>query len=254
MTARGVGRNDKGMADELIEVEFIKDTAKRHAGELLRVDADSAAAMIERGDARATGVRTPAPPGRAPVAGWITVDLVHEGGGKVGDLRWRTDTDLIRVGDVLILPRVDASMPGTGGQPALSLRVEVRQGVPMFTRVEFESGQDGRAVTGQDLNIARKMMAYWLDDIVELVSQEREPDPARKRTGLGDGERKRRAMTPEFLADVAHLYRANVDGQPVEAIRRVYATSYRSAARWVDLCRSDEYQLLPKTTPGKRKA
>ena len=71
---------------------------------------------------------------------------------------------------------------------------------------------------------------------------------------VSGGERKRRAMTPEFLADVARRYRMNVDGQPVEAVRRAYATSYRSAARWVDLCRSDEYRLLPKTTPGKRKA
>ena len=61
-------------------------------------------------------------------------------------------------------------------------------------------------------------------------------------------------MTPEFLAGVARLYRMNVDSQPVDAIRRNYGTSYRTAARWVDLCRSDEYQLLPKTTPGKKKA
>ena len=169
------------MTDGLIEVEFIKDTAKRRAGELLRVDTASAAAMIGRGDARETGTRMPAPDTRMP--GWITVDLAHddgtEDGAKIGTVGWRTDTALIRVGDVLIPERIEVSMPGHGGQPSLSLRVEVRQGVPTFTRVEFESGQNGRAVIGQDLKIARAMMADWLDDIVALVAQERELDPAR---------------------------------------------------------------------------
>ena len=235
------------MTDDLIEVEFIRDTAKRRVGDRLRVDAASAASMVGRGDARETGVRTPAPDTRMPGEPWTTVDLAHADGVKVGEVTWRTGAALIRVGDVLVPERVDAIIPGASGQPALSLRVEVCQGVPAFTRVEFESNQDGRAVSSQDLDIARKMMDRWLDDIVALVAR---GQPGRVRTG----GRTRREITPEFLAAVADLYRANVDRHPVEAIRQNYGTSYRTAARWVDLCRSDKYQLLPKTTPGKRKA
>jgi hypothetical protein len=57
----------------------------------------------------------------------------------------------------------------------------------------------------------------------------------------------RRKVTPELLRRVANVYRANIDAQPVEAIRDEFDLSYRIAARYVQLCRSDEFQLLPKT-------
>lgn len=57
-----------------------------------------------------------------------------------------------------------------------------------------------------------------------------------------------------MLADVAALYRANITGSPIDAIRRALGCSTRTAARYVKMCRSYEYQLLPKTTGGLRKA
>lgn len=57
-----------------------------------------------------------------------------------------------------------------------------------------------------------------------------------------------------MLRRVANVYRENIDAQPIEAISDEFDVSYRTAARYVQLCRSDEFQLLPKTRKGKREA
>jgi hypothetical protein len=67
--------------------------------------------------------------------------------------------------------------------------------------------------------------------------------------------RRRRVITRELLAGVADTYRRNVDGNPTEQVSRAYQVSYSAAARWVSLCRSAEYRLLPPSDgQGKVKA
>lgn len=256
---------------ELIEVEFLKDNRLYPKGEVRAVDEGSARALIERGDARATGRRTIEPD--TPLPGWHSVDLTYEGGGRFGAASWRTDATWIRVGDVHIPDCVEVSMPGANTQPSLSLTIQVRQGVPCFTRVEVISKADGQPVIGQHLLTARGQLHYWLDTIVELVASEVDPDPTREpdwadrqaaknslkvaRKQRRNGRQRssaRRDITPEFLSDVARIYRAHIDTNPLEQIRLVYPASPRTVARWVELCRSDKYQLLPKTKQGQRKA
>jgi hypothetical protein len=61
--------------------------------------------------------------------------------------------------------------------------------------------------------------------------------------------RLRNRITPEFLRDVARVYRANPDA-PVEAVREAWGPiGHSTAARWVKLARDEG--LLPKTTQGK---
>jgi len=47
---------------------------------------------------------------------------------------------------------------------------------------------------------------------------------------------------------VAEVYRANIDGTPIEAVQQAEGVGYRTAARYVQLCRDDEFQLLPRRT------
>ena len=61
-------------------------------------------------------------------------------------------------------------------------------------------------------------------------------------------------MTRETLVKVAELYRRHIDEQPTKAVQTAFGVSPRTAARYVQVCRSDEYQLLPKTEQGKKKA
>ena len=112
--------------------------------------------------------------------------------------------------------------------------------------------------------MVRDQLTYWLDIIVDAVAQPSEAEPIGApswaertvtRSSVAAARRpQRRTITPELLADVAALYRANITGSPIDAIRRALGCSTRTAARYVELCRSDEYQLLPKTTRGQRKA
>lgn len=222
------------------------------------------------GDARATGRRKTEPD--IPLPGWCGVALTHDGGGRFGAASWRADATWTRVGDVLIPDCVEVSMPGAEAQPSLSLTIEVRQGVPCFTRVEVVSKADGQPIIGQHLMAARGQLHYWLDTIVELIASESEPDPARepdwadtrstknslkvarKQRRTGRRAHARREMTAEFLSDVAHIYRAHIDTNPHKQIQLVYPASDRTVARWVELCRSDKYRLLPKTKQGQRKA
>ena len=47
---------------------------------------------------------------------------------------------------------------------------------------------------------------------------------------------------------------AGIDEQPTKAVQTAFGVSPRTAARYVQVCRSDGDQLLPKTEQGKKKA
>jgi hypothetical protein len=207
-----------------------------------------------------------------------TVELRDEGGTLWCVASWPESVESIRVGSILIPACTDLVIVNRAGDPKVSLTMEVRHGVPCFTRISVESADDGRALIGQDLAIIRGLMLYWLDEIPAQIAQNQERDFARmpewadqatakaslkatkqnrrpRRSDQSANKRVRHQMTPEFLADVARIYRAYVDGQPTEAVRLAYAVPYRTAARWVELCRSDEHRLLsPPPGKGKRKA
>jgi hypothetical protein len=214
---------------------------------------------------------------QTPVLGIRTTVEFRDEGGKVWCVAsWPETAESIRVGSIFIPAHVDVLIPHRAGDPQVSLIMEVRQGVPCFTRISIES--TGRPLIGQDLLIIRGLLPYWLEEIPAQIAHaqewdfERMPewaDPATAKASLKAAKQNRRSrrsdqssnkrvrhqMTPDFLADVARIYRANVDGRPTEAVRLAYAVPYRTAARWVELCRSDEHRLLsPPPGKGKRKA
>jgi hypothetical protein len=240
-------------------------------GQTYAFDPGSAAALIARGGARATGTRREATPTAFP--GRAVVSLTSPGGAIFGTVSWRLGEQWVTVGDVYVPQRLHVDMPGSDRDTQLSLTIESHGGVPTFTRIEFNSGRVGRPVIGQHLAIARRHLSYRLDTIVELVASAEPPDPfqsprwadseaahsavrdAKRRRHPTTTGRRRRVITPELLAGVADTYRRNVDGNPTEHVSRAYQVSYSTAARWVSLCRSAEYRLLPPSDgQGKVKA
>lgn len=185
----------------------------------------------------------------------------------VGAVSWSPPpiTPRVRVVDVWLPQRVDAVLYGGERAPRVELTIEVRSGVPGYTRVELSTpAHVGRHLISRDMTVVRDQLTHWLDMIVEAVAQPSDAEPiaapswvdrAVTRDSVTAARRpQRRQITPELLADVAALYRANITGSPIDAIRRALGCSTRTAARYVEMCRSDEYQLLPKTTRGQRKA
>lgn len=185
----------------------------------------------------------------------------------VGSVSWAPPpaTPRVRVVDVWLPQRVDAVLYGGVRSARVELTIEVRNGVPGYTRVQLSTPETvEQQIIPKDMTLARDQLNYWLDMIVEAVAQPTEAetiaapawaDRTVTRSSVASARRpQRRKITPALLADVADLYRANITGNPIEAIRRAFSCSTRTAARYVELCRSDEYQLLPRTTRGQRKA
>ena len=231
-----------------------------------------------RGDALDLAPDSPNSPTRATTAapGAIevrpTLPLARVGadgspGEIVGAVSWSPPpaTPRVRIVDVWLPQQVDAVLYGGDRTPRVELTIEVRNGVPGYTRVEISTpAHTGRHLISRDMTVVRDQLTYWLDLIVEAVAQPTDAEPIAApswadrtvtRDSVSAARRpQRRQITPELLADVAALYRANITGSPIDAIKRALGCSTRTAARYVEMCRSDEYQLLPKTTRGQRKA
>lgn len=172
--------------------------------------------------------------------------------------------ELVPVGDVFVPPAITVELFGSDdppAQPAVFLDIEVRSGVPVCTRVEVQGKPGGREVTANDVLIVKGQLHYWVTEFTSFCAVDDpevigRPTDGRTAQRAVDGARKRarRKVTHELLAGVAKVYRAHVDGHPVKAVESAYAVSERTAARYVELCRSDEHQLLPKTTQGRKQA
>jgi hypothetical protein len=175
---------------------------------------------------------------------------------------------MVEVGDRLIPQRIDVHFPGGGKQPSLDMVIEVVEGVPSCTSLAVSSGTGGREVRTSDLRLVR--IEDWLVYVVAACSEEYEVRDETIHSMLTIGEpstadrraieatRRRRGprkIDASFLTKVAQIYRDHFDDRPNVAIARAYGVSDRTAAWYVQLCRSDEYQLLPKTDrKGKKKA
>jgi hypothetical protein len=207
--------------------------------------------------------KRPAIPG---VTAPVTMPIATPAGVEVGEVRWDASAALVAVGDVHIPERVEAVFYGGERQPQLTLTLEVRDSVPGFTRIELLSSDRGPLVIAKHLTLARDRLGLWRDMIIKAVAQQSDDsddsawstpswaDPAMTRASIRRARPMQREITPEKLATVAGVYAVNIAGKPVEAVADHFGVPHRTAARWVQMCRSDEYGLLPKTTRGQRKA
>jgi hypothetical protein len=58
-------------------------------------------------------------------------------------------------------------------------------------------------------------------------------------------------MTPEFLQEVAKVYRENFDGNPTKAVAVTFNVQSRMASKYVDAARRRGY--LPPTVRGQKR-
>lgn len=182
-------------------------------------------------------------------------------GGRYGGLR--------RLGNAVVPHRAVYTHEGEGGEPNLRLLFEVRDGRPECTSVALAVARGGRGLRTADLqalNLDTLAVAVFTQVASTYRTSPDEPDamllfrPAdeaearRLERDVYEARKARRgAVTRAELEEVARIYREHVDASPTRAVAMLggYA-SERTAARRVQQAR--EAGLLPKTTPGKRKA
>jgi hypothetical protein len=181
----------------------------------------------------------------------------------------RASGEHVWVEDTLVPTFVEFTVGGLDGQPTTFARVEVRDGVPALVELRFTASADERDIRQADLRAVQ--VRALVEDLVAGLSfpvrAERDgsttlvitdPDGSPPYSGaLKTMQRARsgkatRTITPELLARVAQIYRANVPDRPTLAVQRAFMVSPRMASEYVQ--RARRAGLLPPTSPGKKKA
>lgn len=166
----------------------------------------------------------------------------------------------VSVGDRFVPPEILVQVRRPPGHPALLLKIEVRLGVPVCTEVRLLANPDGTEVRPRDLKTvhldtlveqAVALCSYGRDELGHITKSA--PTPADRK----NAERARRGkvrqagpgrprVSPDRLQQVADLYgRHAAGGRPIQVIAEVLGVDPRTAARYVEKCRSDEFRLLP---------
>ena len=191
----------------------------------------------------------------------------HRGKMKLafGNATWDLMDDVI-VGDRLVPRAIDVDFESVEGQPSLRMRIEVRDGAPICADLTISAADGGREIRSVDLRAVR--LEEWVEDIVsaiamkvESIAEDGTVTASHERSVLAeqaalkairDARRATRRNVEKILPEVARIYRARIDDRPVEAVQAAFGVSYRTAGRYVQLCRDAD--LLPPTTPGKKNA
>jgi hypothetical protein len=171
--------------------------------------------------------------------------------------------DLSLVGDRMVPSPISVEIRGGPSQPDLSMTIEVRQGIPVWTEVCVRARPDGPEVREKDLS--RVHLKLWLEQIVAVASAKvsgvpgqwgvgwsKPVDDASALSDIRQARSGRSRISQERLSKVAEVYRENIHDRPTEAVKRAFDLSHRTAARYVQQAR--ERGLLPATSPGKKKA
>jgi hypothetical protein len=193
---------------------------------------------------------------------------------------WHTEQALpVQVGDRMVPETIFVAFDGDGEQPSLRMKIEVRQGVPVCSELQLTARPSGREIRPKDLRAVH--IDSRVEQAVGLCSYE-QPEPggvihlsalpppdapkhedARYKDLVADSrnaQRARRGMRQpgpgrprvptERLQRVADLYRRHTDGgRPVQVVAEVLGVSERTAARYINKCRSDG--LLPPREKAK---
>ena len=173
------------------------------------------------------------------------------------------ETADVVIGDRLVPSEIFVDVRGGMSTPDFTMKIEVRQGIPVCTEMTLTARPDGPEIREKDLKYLR--LNDWLEQIVAQCSMKYSgsfPGGVTSwvtlvddRTALSDIRRARSGrprITGERLQKVAEIYRQHVDDRPTEAVARAFGVSHRTAARYADQAR--KAGLLPATSPGKKKA
>jgi hypothetical protein len=174
-----------------------------------------------------------------------------------------TVEDFVSVGDRWVPRRitVQSALPD---QPDLTMTIEVRQGIPVYTLLTVQARPDGPDIRRKDLDLP---LDDWLERIVTVCSLiapeldasghpkslvKKPSDRSAAMTNVRRARSGRPRISSERLQTVAQTYREHIADRPTDAVSRAFGVSHRTAARYVQQARVAG--LLPDTTPGKRKA
>lgn len=191
---------------------------------------------------------------------------------KVGDLGWldydSAPSARVRVGDRLLPREVVVNFPSAGDDPALYMRLVIKNGVPSCAELRIVGKEAGREVRTSDLRAVP--LESWIEDLFALTALRLEEQPDGEVTAVMDGTEargreaakvvqraraaSRRTITRDRLKEAARIYRDNIEGNPTQAVARAFGVQHRTAAKYVQLARVAVPPLLPETTPGKRRA
>jgi len=175
--------------------------------------------------------------------------------------------DFVTVGDRRVPRSITAHLYGQGVTPDLEIQIDVVEGVPRCESLTLRRSAGGQEIRSKDLRAVR--IEDWVNQFVAECSDPFEVQGstiiathhARSATtaDIRNAERARkrrpaRKIEREFLERVATIYRDHFDDRPIIAIEKAFGVERRTASWYVQLCRSDEHQLLPKTSGGKKKA
>jgi hypothetical protein len=173
----------------------------------------------------------------------------------------------VRLGDTAVPRRVVFSMNGERREPDLTMTFEVRDGRPECVEVIITAKPEGRGVTTADLQVfnldamATNVFTQFAMRVTErtqagvrLDFPADETTARRAQRDVYEARKTRRgSVTRTELEEVARIYREHLDSSPTRMVRLLGRyDSERTAARRVQQARAAG--LLPKTTPGKRKA
>lgn len=205
-----------------------------------------------------------------------TVTMKAANGATAGEVSWVAGTPVVPVRDILMPELVEAwaRFPGSPDQPVLRMKLEVKQGIPSFTRVEIESRADGAEIIGAHFGLVREHLEFWRDMIVQHAAQDAASSPSSAAevvtepvwadSDLASSSLKQarrgapRKATAARHERVAAIYRAHANGKPLEAIVDAYRgpsggpISRRTASRYVKEAEVAGY-LPPATVQGKKR-
>jgi hypothetical protein len=171
---------------------------------------------------------------------------------------------LTKVGDVTV-PRVAVyAHDGDLGEPDLEVTFEVRDGRPECIDFHVRAKPDGRGIRTADLEMVTNLDAIAVNlyaavapvpggNAFNWMWRQTEENVAQTQRAVYEARKARRGtVTRAMLEEVAKVYREHLDASPTRAVSLLLNYSERTAARRVQQARAAG--LLPKTTPGKRKA
>jgi len=149
------------------------------------------------------------------------------------------------------------------GAPDVTIRMEMRDGIPEVVDFRISATSEGRAVRTADLNAWQPLEGLAINGFRQFArSRNRKagdpqygPTNERDFWALGGdleaAQTAKRGPSLAELREVASVYREAINGKPVHAVQIRFGYSPRTAARRVQQARAEG--LLPPTTPGKKK-
>lgn len=188
-------------------------------------------------------------------------------GHLVGWVIWESLAELVTVDDVVVPAEYRLRLPGADDQPSVDITFQVRNGAPFCAGIHLDAKSAGREVRACDMEAITGRFSQWSRAAFTGAAKQMEPldPPLQNWAGLSlapadeaepaydRAPKRRRRITDRLLAEVAELYRDNIDSESAwRAIRECYNVSPTTAGRYVMMARQAGH--LPATTPGKKKA